>query len=321
MFKVLNVLTDEVGFLFKDKKWKFEPSNVLPEYILIPAFFNAHTHIGDSFFEAPHIPVESLVGPGGYKFRRLEEAEEDEIVKAMKRAIEIIKRTSSTSLEFRENGLEGYELYMRADGEKILIALSRPSTLEEAEILSGISRGFNFSSVRDHEYRFLEDCRDLARKKGLIFAIHAGEADSQDVEKAIALEPDFLIHMNMAKKTQLKCAMDEGIGIVTCFRSNAFFGLLNPDNYRILSEYEGWYVGTDNCMIATPSMMDELKFASYFVEPEKLFKAGTRNPFFESYMLLSSDRVAEMDNAVISVIRRMESCDVFMILRESIAFG
>ncbi len=320
MFRVLNAITGEAGFLFRDKKWRFETSNVVPEYVLIPAFFNAHTHIGDSFFEAPRMPLESLVGPESYKFRRLEQAEEDEIVEGMKRAISVIAKTSSTSLEFREDGLRGYELYMRADNSRMLIALSRPSTVEEAEILSEISHGFNFSSVRDHDYRFLEECRDIARKKGLIFAIHAGEINSLDVENAIALDPDFLIHMNMAEKDQIIRAMDHNIGIVTCFRSNAFFGVLNPENYIMLSEYDGWHIGTDNCMITTPSMIDELKFASYLVEPEKLFRAGIRNPFFESYMLLSFERIVDRDNVVVSVVRRMESCDVFMVIREEIEF-
>ncbi len=69
------------------------------------------------------------------------------------------------------------------------------------------------------------DCRDIARKNGKIFAIHAGERDDEDVEDALAMEPDFLIHMNMASERNLKRAIDLEIPIVTCFRSNAFFGL------------------------------------------------------------------------------------------------
>jgi len=320
MFRVLNVMGNETGYLVRDDGWRFETSDVHHDYILIPAFFNAHTHLGDSFIEAPSMPLEELVGKDGYKFRKIQETNEREIVEWMKKSIGIIKRTASTSLEFRENGMRGFKLYLMADEEKILTALSRPSSLEEAEILSEISYGFNFSSVRDHDFKLLEECRELAKHEGIVFAIHAGERDGKDVEPALSLEPDFLIHMNMAERRHLMKAMDEGIHIVSCFRSNAFFDLFRKKNYVMLSDYEKWLIGTDNAMISSPSMIDELKFASYFLDSKKLFNAGTRNPFFESYMLIKSEKIHTNENVFASIIRRIESCDVFKVIRESVEF-
>ncbi len=321
MFRVLDVMRNETGFLVRDGELRFEASDVQHDYILIPAFFNAHTHIGDSFIEAPPMPLEKLVGPEGYKFRKLQEADGNEIVEGMRRSIDMIKKTSSTSLEFREEGLEGFRLYLMADRERILLALSRPSSAEEAEKLSEVSHGFNFSSVRDHDYSLLEECREMARRKRLIFAIHAGEMDSNDVEGALALEPDFVVHMNMAERDQLIQTMDEGIYIVSCFRSNAFFNVFRKEAYTMLSDYEKWMIGTDNAMIATPSMLDELKFASYFIDPERLFRAAVRNPFFESYMLIKPEKMRGRGNVIPSVIRRAESCDVVEIIREKIKFS
>ncbi len=320
MFKVLDILSGETGILVRDKGWRFERSGIEADFILAPAFFNGHTHIGDSFIEAPILPLEKLVGPGGYKFKRLNMASEEEIIQGMKKSIKIIRKTSSTSLEFREDGLRGYELCMRADSDKILTALSRPSSINEAEKLVKISYGFNFSSVRDHDFTFLEECREIARKRKKIFAIHAGEIDNRDVEKALSLEPDFLIHMNMAERKQIEEAIDMGIYIVSCFRSNAFFGLFNRRSYEIFSEYEKWLIGTDNAMIASPSMVDELKFGSYFIDPEKIFTAGTRNPFFESFMLIRADIIVEKDKSVLSMVRRLESCDIVKVIRDEILF-
>ncbi len=317
--KCLNVITNESGVLRKDKKWIFERADVEAEFVLFPSFFNAHTHIGDSFFEAPKIELEKLVGPEGMKFRIFKEESEDEILKWMRKSVRLIERTSATSLEFREGGIEGYMLYEKADKNKILIALSRPTDEAEAEKLIEISYGFGFSSVRDHDADLLEYCRKLARKKGKIFAIHAGERDDGDVEDALTLEPDYLIHMNMASKSKLEKAMEMGMAIVSCFRSNAFFGLFNLRNYEILSDYENWFIGTDNAMISTPSMLDEVRFASYFLDCKRVFRASTKNPFFKSFTIAKIDKINRR-NPVASIIRRLESCDIVRIVREEIKF-
>lgn len=321
MFKVLNLVTMETGFLVKDRIWRFEEESLNPDFLLFPSFFNAHTHLADSVVEAPRLSLLELVGPGGFKFRVLGSKSEAEIVESMKKSVELVRKTSATSLEFREGGVRGYEIYLKSDPEKIIMALARPENEEEAELLSEIALGFNFSSVRDVDYKFLEYCRDIAKKKDKIFAIHAGEVDSGDVEGALSLEPDFIIHMNMADRKLLKMAMDEEIRIVSCLRSNAFFGVFNLENYRILSEYEYWHLGTDNAMIASPSMLDELKFAVNFIDADKLFSASTGNPFFESYTLASLANLPNLSNPVLSVVKRLESCDIELIIREKVKFA
>ncbi len=315
----LNALTNETGILVKDRKWIFERANVKADFVIFPSFFNAHTHIGDSIIEAPKKDLEELVGQRGLKFRVLEEAEEDEIVNGMKKSVDLISKTSATALEFREGGIEGYNLYRKADESGVLIALSRPNDEFEAEELIKISHGFGFSSVRDHNLDFLEYCRDITRKNEKIFAIHAGERDDEDVEDALAMEPDFLIHMNMASERNLKRAIDLEIPIVTCFRSNAFFGLFNIKNYEILSDYENWMIGTDNAMVSTPSMLDEVRFASYFMDYAKVFQASIRNPFFQSYTIARIDKINRR-NPIASIVRRLESCDIVRVIREEIVF-
>ena len=71
--------------------------------------------------------------------------------------------------------------------------------------------------------------------------------------------------------------IDEDTPIVSCIRSNAFFGLLNVENYRILLEYEKWLIGTDNVMIAKPSILEEMHFASFILRNDKeIYKASVR---------------------------------------------
>ncbi len=258
---------------------KFEESKCEPNFVFAPTFFNAHTHLGDSIAKDPPFKsLEELVAPNGYKFRVLAESSDDELIEGMRNSIKIAFESGTTALlDFREGGTKGLNLLKKADDRGISLPLARPSSLDEAEKLLDQALGFGMSSTRDHDYRFLEELREVAKKRGKIFAIHAGEKDSKDVEPALALKPDLIIHMNMAEERLLKEAMDEGIPIVSCIRSNAFFGLLNLRNYKILSEYDLWLLGTDNAMIVKPSMLEEMHFASLLLKDDlAIFKASVR---------------------------------------------
>ncbi len=258
---------------------KFEECECKPEFVFAPTFFNAHTHLGDSVAkDPPFLSLEELVAPGGYKFRVLTESSEDELVEGMKDSIKIAFESGTTALlDFREGGIKGLNLLKKADDLGICLPLARPSSLDEAEKLLNQALGFGMSSTRDHDFRFLEELREIARKHDKMFAIHAGERDSEDVESALSLNPDLLIHMNKADERLLRKAMDEGIPIVSCIRSNSFFGLLNPKNYRIMAEYDRWLLGTDNVMIAKPSMLEEMHFASLLLKNDlAIFKASVR---------------------------------------------
>lgn len=301
----------------------FEERECEPEYVFSPTFFNAHTHLGDSVAkDPPFLDLEELVGPGGYKFRVLSEAGEEEVVRAIRGSIGIALESGTTTiLDFREGGSFGLKLLERADEVRICKPLARPSNLEEAEELVERAIGFGMSSTRDHDMRFLEELREMTRRKGKIFAIHAGERDNEDVEAALTLEPDLLVHMNMAGDRFLRMAMDEGIPIVSCIRSNAFFGLTNPKNYGILAEYDRWLLGTDNVMIAKPSMLEEMHFASLVVRNDlAVFSASVRG--FEifggrrGYVIFHMRKnFAKSKNLLATLVRRAgveDVCDVII---------
>jgi cytosine/adenosine deaminase-related metal-dependent hydrolase len=229
---------------------------------------------------------------------------------------------TSALADFREGGLEGVEILRKADEKRVCMPFARPSSIEEAEKMAEMDyiAGFGMSSVRDHSMEFLEEIRKIASKNGKLFAIHAGERDVEDVDDAINLEPDVLIHMNMADKRQVKLAMDEEIPIVSCPRSNAFFGLLNMENYEMLSSYEKWLLGTDNVMIASPSMLAEMSFASYILRKnEDIFKAGIRGfDIFGRKPLIvvfhMRENLSHTLNPLASVVRRANISDIEMII-------
>jgi cytosine/adenosine deaminase-related metal-dependent hydrolase len=197
------------GILILDNgKAYFEEKDVESEYVVTPTFFNAHVHLGDSVAkDPPFMPLEELVGPNGFKFKVLSRSNPD----AIRKSVEMALASGTTALaDFREGGLEGLGLLRRADEKHVCMPFARPTSVEEAEKMAEMEyvAGFGMSSVRDHDMEFLEEIRKIALKNGKLFAIHAGEKDAEDVEDAINLEPDALIHMNMADKKQVKRVMD-----------------------------------------------------------------------------------------------------------------
>jgi|Deesub1362A_J573_1020465.scaffolds.fasta_scaffold00086_94 cytosine/adenosine deaminase-related metal-dependent hydrolase len=252
----------------------FDEREIQPEYIAFPTFFNAHVHLNDAVaLDPPRMALDEMVGPGGYKFRVIWGRFHD-ISHALRAALDL--KDTSHFLEFREGGEKALRV-LEAAGVDGVLPLARPGSIEEARKIARKVRGFALSSVRDHDVEFIEELRSFAKRKDLIFAIHAGEKDNEDVEGALSLEPDLLIHMNRARKDQLRMAMNEEVPIVSCIRSNFFFGLENMENYDILTEYHNWMIGTDNAMICSPSILDELSFASFVMgREENLFAASLR---------------------------------------------
>ncbi|MEM4155786.1 MAG: amidohydrolase [Archaeoglobaceae archaeon] len=312
------VLIDENGIrhgsIFEGR---FEESrSEYSDYIFTPTFFNAHTHLGDAIGkDPPFLDLKTLVAPGGYKFKLLTLNSPEDLRKAVIHEIEIAKSSGTLFfLDFREGGIEGLKVTKGIEG---VITLGRPNSLEESEKIN--CNGFGMSSVRDHDLEFLFELRKIAKKRGLIFAIHAGEADCEDVEKALELEPDFLVHMNSCPEL-IKPFIEEEIPIVSCIRSNAFFGLLNPKAYTILSEYENWLLGTDNAMLFNPSMLDEMKFASLILRKDfEIFKAGIRGSKLfnqrNGYVVFHRRRnLKNSKNLVSSLVRRATAEDIECVL-------
>jgi hypothetical protein len=292
----------------------FDERKIQPEYIAFPTFFNSHVHLNDAVtLDPPRMRLEEMVGPGGYKFRMIS-MKFQKIPDALRTALNL--KDTSHFLEFREGGEEMLKA-LEASGVDGILPLARPGSIEEAERIAGKVRGFALSSIRDHDAEFVEELRSFARRKGLIFAIHAGERDDEDVDGALSLEPDVLIHMNRARKEQLSMAMDEEIPVVSCIRSNFFFSLENRENYAILAEYFGWMIGTDNAMICSPSILDELCFASFVVgREEELFAASLRgHTIFGTEMrtaLVRIDSFRFSENFMRTLVRRVSSAHAFL---------
>jgi cytosine/adenosine deaminase-related metal-dependent hydrolase len=227
--------------------------------IVLPAFVNAHTHIGDSVAKEGAVGLgleDAVAPPDSLKHRRLAAADHDELVTAMARSLQFMHQTGTVAcLDFRESGRAGAEaLREAADGvpvDPFIFGSGDPSVLEVAD-------GYGASGANDAD--FTEE-RAAAREAGVPFSIHAGEPDATDIHPALDLEPDALVHMVHAQQEHLDRVADQSIPINVCPRANIVLGVGRPP-IRDLLDHTTVALGTDNVMLNSPSMFREMEFAA-----------------------------------------------------------
>ena len=267
----------KTGYIGFEKQTIIEAGNTMPpkkpicKGLIVPTFINAHTHIGDSFIRDKNIDlpknVEELVAPpNGLKHRLLKDASEKDIVNGMKQSIEVmINSGTSCFCDFRENGIQGINQLKNALKNKSIseFLLSRPANLEynkeEVDILLSNSNGIGLSSISDWDYSELEKISKHTKKNNKIFAIHASERIREDIDMVLDLKADFLIHMVKASESDLTIVKENNIPIVLCPRSNSHFGL-KPNLGLMKKIGVEILLGTDNAMLNSPNVLDELKF-------------------------------------------------------------
>ena len=243
--------------------------------IVVPAFVNAHTHLGDSIAKEAGrgLTLEELVAPpDGLKHQLLREASRDELVAGMRRSLRFMASTGTgLTLEFREGGVEGVhairEAAMNVDVEPFVFGREASDVLDVAD-------GFGASGAADGEFGRE---RNAARDAGKPFAIHAGEGDASDINPAIDLDPDLLVHMVHAESLHLDRVADNEIPVAVCPRSNLVTDVGLPP-VRDLLDRTSVALGTDNVMTNSPSMFREMAFASklFDVSAPEVLRMATR---------------------------------------------
>ena len=245
---------------------RIEETAVDGDDVILPAFVNAHTHIGDSIAKeaGEGLSLDDLVAPpDGLKHRLLRATDREEKVAAMARTLRYMESTGTgTFLEFREGGVEGVAALRDAlAGEGVspderavdAVVFGR----DDPDVLS-VADGYGASGARDADF---DAVRTEARDAGKLFGIHAGERDADDVNAAMDLDPDFLVHMVHAEPIHLERLADRETPVVVCPRSNLVTNVGVP-SIRDLSERTTVALGTDNVMTDSPSMFREMEFAA-----------------------------------------------------------
>lgn len=236
-----------------------EAGSVESTDIILPAFVNAHTHIGDSIAKeaGEGLTLEELVAPpDGLKHRLLRAASREELVAGMERTLRFMGQAGTAAfVEFREGGVDGVRAIEEAsrgvDVQPVVLGRESVAAMEAAD-------GFGASSTADGEFGRE---RAATREAGKLFGIHAGEVDSADINPALDLAPDFLVHMVCAEQVHLERVADSDVPVVVCPRSNVVTDVGLPP-VRALLDRTTVALGTDNVMLNSPSMFREMAFTA-----------------------------------------------------------
>jgi cytosine/adenosine deaminase-related metal-dependent hydrolase len=302
-----------------------EEEAVHTENIVLPAFVNAHTHLGDSIAKeaGAGLSLDDLVAPpDGLKHQLLAEATREETVEAMHRSLRLMVSTGTAAcIEFREGGVAGVEAIREAAADLPI----EPTILgRESEAAMRASDGFGASGARDADFDRL---RNVTREAGKLFGIHAGERDPHDINAALDLDPDFLVHMVHPEAIHYDRVADNGTPVVVCPRSNLVTGVGVPP-IRELGERTTVALGTDNVMLNSPSMFREMAAAAKLadVPATEVLRMATRNgaelaglnygvvePGREAKLLVldgDTDNLTGAQDVVRAVVRRAGAADV-----------
>ncbi|MDN7023317.1 amidohydrolase family protein [Methanoculleus sp. FWC-SCC1] len=254
-----------------------EPAAGASDVWIIPAFFNAHTHCGDTVaMDCPCTGslTELVTPPNGLKHRILAETPRDRLVAAMRASIETMQRSGTAGFaDFREGGSDGVAALREAAA-----GLACRPLIFGRDGGEKIGDGLGISSVRDVKDAERQVAR--ARAEGKLVAFHAGERDPHDVNAALAFDPDLLVHCTHATEKQLRECADRDIPIAICARSNWILGVAerpaHPPVQRMLALGCRVYLGTDNVMFVHPDIFGEMAFISsvYRVPPEEILRAA-----------------------------------------------
>jgi len=247
--------------------------------LICPSFFNAHTHIGDTIamdIQAKGTLAELVAPPDGLKHRLLSAAPRDKLIAGMRRSVSQMENSGTAAFaDFREGGRDGVNSLNEA-----MRGLASHAVILGRNGGEEIADGFGISSAG--ECMDIEEKVANAREKGKLVAFHAGEKDPDDVDEALAYDPDLLVHCTHATDTQLKMCVDMDIPIAVCPRSNWALGVSESAKYppvkKMLEMGCTLLLGTDNVMFIQPDMFQEMSFTHqvYGIEPKEMLKMAIK---------------------------------------------
>jgi len=314
--------------------------------IIIPSFINAHIHLGDSIAKDIQFKnlCEAVTPPNGTKHKLLNITPDQTLVNAMSESItDMIKCGTGLFMDFREGGINGVNLLKKALKSDNFFThtmigsfiFGRPIHDEkEIEQILKAADAIGMSSTNDYEWEYLMKCIENTKRLGKKFAIHAGELDNSDVDPAIDLGADMLIHLTHADKKQLKRIKDSGISVVVCPRSNFVTGVGMPPIKDMLELGIMPMVGTDNVMFNSPNIFSELEFISKIFcrdSDKSVLKMATSyaNYLFKDYGVIYEGKYANIivldgestnlhqsKNVYRSIVRRARPDDIKLIMHK-----
>jgi len=283
--------------------------------LLIPGLINSHTHIGDSIAKdiALDKDPDSKINPiFGIKQKILKETEPRKLIYYMRKTVKsMLKKGTTTFVDFREGGLDGVLLMQKAlsntpirsiilgrieyyqSKEQIKRNTPIPQSYQnQIDTLLKNCDGIGISGSNENSDSSLKQFSKIKK----IRAIHCAETKQSylkskqttrrtEPKRSMLLKPDFLVHMTYASKSDLKFVSKKIKGIVVCPRANASLAEGIPNIVQMMEMNCNITIGTDNVMINSPDLFREMDFLwkatmgihQKRIEPKNILKMATIN--------------------------------------------
>jgi len=241
---------------------------------ILPPLFNAHTHLADAVARELYSgrTQEETVGPGGLKFRVLEETPEQRLVEEMGLTLRAMLRTGTLAhCDFREGGVRGVKLLRGISGPWRSVVLGRPVPGEEVEELLSVADGLGLPSLCQYPMEQLLHAAREVRRRGKILSSHVAELPhraGEEIRRALRLGLSLAVHLTHARRKDLSLLRRRGITAVFCPRSNLLLSSGIPPLATALQEGLPFLLGTDNVSVCPPDLWEELRFAWACVRKE-----------------------------------------------------
>lgn len=279
--------------------------------IVCPTFLNGHTHIGDSIIKDEGYGLslgEMVKPPNGVKHKALDNAEDVEIIDAMKKSMwDMFESGTTHFIDYREGGIKGVELLRKAsknlpvtpvilgrddsfygqnpDLRKVKIAIRKLLKLADGIALSG------FGEISDEVASLItSECR----KAGKISSIHVAESmhlqddslrdfNKTEIQRGVGADFDQLVHCTNPRNNDLELIKNSNV--VVCPRANATLNVGVAPLNEMFSKGIKPLLGSDNLMLNSPNLFRELEFSlkimsvyyKNYLNPKDLLKTATTN--------------------------------------------
>lgn len=279
--------------------------------IVCPTFLNGHTHIGDSIIKDEGYGLslgEMVKPPNGVKHKALANAEDGEIIDAMKKSMwDMFESGTTHFIDYREGGIKGVELLRKAsknlpvtpvilgrddsfyeqnpDLRKVKIAIRKLLKLADGIALSG------FGEISDEVASLItSECR----KAGKISSIHVAESmhlqddslrdfNKTEIQRGVDADFDQLVHCTNPRNDDLELIKNSNV--VVCPRANATLNVGVAPLNEMFSKGIKPLLGSDNLMLNSPNVFRELEFSlkimsvyyKNYLNPKDLLKTATTN--------------------------------------------
>lgn len=279
--------------------------------IVCPTFLNGHTHIGDSIIKDEGYGLslgEMVKPPNGVKHKALANAEDGEIIDAMKKSMwDMFESGTTHFIDYREGGIKGVELLRKAsknlpvtpvilgrddsfygqnpDLRKVKIAIRKLLKLADGIALSG------FGEISDEVASLItSECR----KAGKISSIHVAESmhlqddslrdfNKTEIQRGVDAGFNQLVHCTNPRNNDLELIKNSNV--VVCPRANATLNVGVVPLNEMFSKGIKPLLGSDNLMLNSPNLLRELEFSlkimsvyyKNYLNPKDLLKTATTN--------------------------------------------